>query len=41
MVPRNLRKPTPKRCQFWWDDFVTAWYRLGRWYYDCVVLDDD
>lgn len=29
MTPRNLRKPTNRRCEFWWRDLSRAWYLIG------------
>jgi hypothetical protein len=27
--PRNLRKPTPRRCAAYWDDYIAAWRAVG------------
>lgn len=40
MVPRNLRKPTLKRCRHWWDEFTSAWYGIGIAYSIAVWGDD-
>lgn len=29
-VPRNLRKPTPKRVAAYWKDLIQAWGTIGR-----------
>lgn len=29
MRPRNLRKPTPRRCAAYWDDYIAAWHAIG------------
>lgn len=29
MRPRNLRKPTPRRCTAYWDDYIAAWRAVG------------
>lgn len=29
MIPRNLRKPTERRCEFWWNDYLRAWSIIG------------
>lgn len=40
VVPRNLRKPTPKRCLHWWNEWCWMWHGVGMMMYQKIPDDE-